>query len=166
MGALKQALTALHTFERRTVRRQGLAADLGSGVTPLNLFRISGTVQVGLMFGHVTLGMDATANTLRHVFTPTVAGAALFLNAASATIATDAINTLYVWTGATAGQLVPSTNIGIVGTELIPWVGNTLILTAGVITLVIGAGAAAVPGVIDWYILFTPMTGQSDIIAI
>ncbi len=163
MGELKQALSALHAFERRTVQRQGLTTDLGSGVTPLNLFRIAGAIQVNMMFGHVTTLMDATANTLRLGWTPTVAGAPVWLCAASAAINADAVNTLYIWAGTIAGQLVPGTNIGIAGTELIPWVGNTILLPAGVIALTIGGGAAAVPGVIDWYILFTPMTDQSDV---
>jgi len=163
MGALKQALTALHTFERRTVRRQGLVADLGAAA--VNLFRVAGAVQIHLMFGHVTTACDATANTLRHRWTPTVGVGPVWLNAASASIATDAINTIYVWSGAIAGQLVPGgLSVGYIQTELIPWAGNTLVLMAGVIDMVIGGGAAAVPGVIDWYILFTPMTGQSDII--
>ena len=160
MGALKQALKGLHLAEMRTIRRQGLATDLAGGVD-YNLFTVTGGVKIHMMFGHVTTVIANVANLLRLRFTPTVTGAPVWLCAASATIALDAVNTLYIWPGTIAGQLIPSTNIGQVTTNLIPWVGDSILLVPGVIDMDLAGGAGT--GIIDWYILYTPCHDGAEI---
>ena len=162
MGALKQALGALHLAEMRTIHRPGVnATDLGTGLD-YNIFNVEGAVQVHMMFGHVTTVIGATANLIFLNITTVIPAATVALCAASATIANDAVNTLYVWDGTIAGVLTPSTNIGDVGTELIPWVGNTILLTAGIIGVDVGA-IGVNTGEIDWYILYTPCYPGAEI---
>ena len=156
MGALKQALRALHTFEKRSIHRPGVnATDLGTGLD-YNIFQVDGTVQIHMMFGRVTTVIGATANLIFINHTTLVPAATVPLCAVSLTIATDAVETLYVWPGTIAGQLIPGTlSVGYIQTELIPWVGNTILLSAGIIGVDVGA-AGANTGEIDWYILYTP----------
>ena len=156
MGKLNQALKDLHVFEKRTIHRQGVnATDLGTGLD-YNIFNVEGDVLVHMMFGHVTTLMGAVASTLQIMITTITPAATVALCAASASIAADAVNTLYVWAGTIAGQLVPGNNIGHAGTDLAPWAGNPILLTPGIISIDVAAVGANAEGEIDWYILYTP----------
>lgn len=160
MGILKQKLHSLHAFERRIIRRQGLAGDMANGVD-YNIFTVTGGVMIHFMFGHVTTVIGATANLIRLDWTPTVAGAVVPLCLASASIAADAVNTLYVWSGALANQLVPGAAIGQSPTDECPWAGEAILLPDGIINVDNPTGANT--GVIDWYILYSPCSEDSVI---
>jgi len=165
MGVLKQALGALHQYERRVIRRQGVnATDLGTGLD-YNIFTVTSGVRIHAMFGHVTTVIGATANLIFLAHTPTVTGVAVPLCAVTATIATDAVDTLYVWPGTIAGQLIPSTNVGQATANLMNWVGNTILLVPGVMSVDVGA-AGANTGEIDWYILYEPCFAGAEITVI
>uniref|UniRef100_A0A6M3X4X9 Uncharacterized protein n=1 Tax=viral metagenome TaxID=1070528 RepID=A0A6M3X4X9_9ZZZZ len=163
MGALNQALKALHMNEMRYIHRQGVnATDLGTGLD-YNIFNVEGDVQVHMMFGQVTTVIGGTANLIFLNFTSLVPAATVALCAVTAgAINADAVNTLYVWDGTIAGALTPANNIGHSGSDLIPWAGNTILLSPGIIGVDVGA-AGANTGEIDWYILFTPCFPGADI---
>ena len=93
MGALKQALAALHMNEMRYIHRQGVnATDLGTGLD-YNIFTVEGDVLVHLMFGQVTTVIGATANLIFLNFTSLVPAATVALCAVTGgAINTDAVN--------------------------------------------------------------------------
>jgi len=163
MGALKQALGALHLNEMRAIHRPGVnATDLGTGLD-YNIFNVEGAVQVHMMFGQVTTVIGATANLIFLNFTSVVPAATVALCAVVAGgINADAVNTLYIWDGTIAGVMAPANNLGHCGSDLIPWVGNTILLSAGIIGVDVGA-AGANTGEIDWYILYTPCFPGAEI---
>ena len=94
--------------------------------------------------------------------TTLIPAATVPLGALSASIAADAVGTFYVWDGTIAGVLTPSVSIGHIGSDLIPWAGNTILLTDGIIGVDVGA-AGANTGEIAWYILYTPCFSGAEI---
>lgn len=145
----------------KTVRRAGRAADLAGGVN-FNIFNVGGVVLLEYMFGHVTTVIGAGAAVPRITFTPT-GGAAVNLCAAAASIATDAVNTLYVWDGTALGILAPAANLGVVDAGEATWAAGPVILVAGVIRI---TNAVASTGIIDWYISYLPLADTTIIIAL
>ncbi len=140
-----------HTY--RTVRRQGQAVDLAGAA--VNLFNVSGVVEVHYMFGVCTTLIGAGAAVPRLQFTPTVGAAQVPLCAAAASIATDVAGTIYTWTGLVAGQLTPGGALGMSDVNgNSDWAGGFIVLTAGAIQLTNAVDALA--GVIDWYIMYLP----------
>ena len=83
-----------------------------------------------------------------------------------ANIDTDAINTLYTWTGLLAGLLTPCVGIGhmdLSGAQAsIP---TPIILTSGVIAVTDATGVAVTGGLIDWYITYVPVMAAGLIVA-
>lgn len=146
----------------RTVRRVGLAADLDG--TDADLFTIAnGIVLVTCMFGHVTTIIGAGLAVPRIQFTP-AGGAQTPLNAAAASIATDVVDTIYVWDGIAASQMIPSGTIGAGGIAATgDWLGGFVGLVPGVIALT--NAVSALSGVIDWYISYIPLTDTAVITA-
>lgn len=143
----------------RSVRRVGLAGDLSPAhVAPgTALFNITGgPILVHALFGRVTTVIGAGLAVPVLAFTPTGGGALSNICTLAASIAADAVNTLYTWTGLLAGVLTPGVGIGhldLTGAEA----GFVAPLTfvPGVIALV--NTVDAVTGVIDWYICYTPV---------
>lgn len=147
----------------RSVRRPGLYTDIDG--TGADLFTITGgPVLVWRLFGHVTTLIGAGLAVPQLWFTPTGGGAITALCAAAASIAADAVNTLYTWTGLLAGLLTPGVGIGhldLTGAEA--GFASPIAMTAGVISLVNAVDALA--GVIDWYITYLPMADTTIITA-
>lgn len=145
----------------RTVRRPGLFTDIDG--TGANLFTITGgPVLVYSLVGHVTTVIGAGLAVPQLWFTPTGGGGVTALCDAAASIAADAVNTLYTWTGLLAGLLTPGVGIGhldLTGAEA--GFVSPLTLTAGVISLV--NAVTAVSGVIDWYIAYLPFADATVI---
>ncbi len=163
MGALKQALGALHQNEMRCIHRPGVnATDLGTGVD-YNIFNVEGAVEIRMMFGQVTTLIGATANVIFINHTTVIPAATVPLCAVvGAAINADAVNTLYVWAGTIAGALTVAPNIGHSGSDLQAWAGNTILLSPGIIGIDV-AVAGANTGEIDWYILYTPCFPGAEI---
>ena len=145
----------------RSVRRPGLYTDIDG--TGADLFTITGgPVLVYALFGHVTTLIGAGLAVPDLSFTPTGGGALTALCAAAASIANDAVNTLYTWTGLLAGLLTPGVGIGhldLTGAEA--GFASPITLTAGVISLVNAVDSVA--GVIDWYITYLPFADATII---
>lgn len=148
----------------KAVRRPGVALELGTAT--FNIFTIAGgLVEVVYMFGHCTQLIAGTALP-RIQFTPT-GGALTPLCAAAADIDTDAVNSMYGWSGYVAGTLTVSATIGGIGLVAATsrWGGHVIELVPGVISITDATGAAVTGGLIDWYILYVPMTTTAVITA-
>ena len=147
----------------RACRRPGLYTDIDG--TGADLFTIAGgPIQAIALFGQVTTIIGAGLAVPQLWFTPTGGGGVTALCAAAASIAADAVNTLYTWTGLLAGLLTPGVGIGhldLTGAEA--GFANPITMTPGVISLVNAIDALS--GVIDWYIAYIPMLDASVITA-
>ncbi len=142
----------------RTVRRQGQAFDLQGA--DVNLFNVSGMVEVHYMFGVCTTVIGAGLCVPALAFTPTVGAAQVPLCLAAASIALDAAGTIYTWDGLLGGQLGPGAALG-ASDALATWAGGFLTLVAGEIEI---TGAVdAVSGVIDWYLMYLPIAAGARI---
>ncbi len=148
----------------RTVRRPGVALELGTAT--FDIFTITdGPILCFSLIGHATELVAGTAIP-RLQFTPTGGGAQSGLCVAAADIDTDAINTLYTWTGLLAGLLTPSVGIGHLDlTVAQAGFASPITLTSGVIALTDATAAAVTGGLIDWYITYLPLIDAGLIVA-
>ncbi len=146
----------------RTVRRPGLFTDIDG--TGADLFTITGgPVQIIAIVGHVTTLIGAGACVPDLSFTPTGGGALTALAAAAASIANDAVNSMYTWSGLLAGQITVGPGIGHLACDADIGFINPITLCAGVISLV--NAVSALSGVIDWYACYLPMADGTLIVA-
>ena len=147
----------------KTVRRAGVALELGTAT--FNSFTIANSpVQIVDLFGRCTQLIAGTALP-RIQFTPT-GGALVPLCAAAVDIDTDAVNTIYTWSGLIAGVLTPSVQIGAADIAATAnWGGGNLKLVPGVISITDATAAAVTGGLIDWYITYLPLLDTGTITA-
>ena len=155
-------LTQTHAL--RTVRRPGVALELGTAT--FDIFTITnGPVLVYGIIGHATELIAGTAlPTLQ--FTPTGGGAQTEMCDSAADIDTDAINTLYTYTGLLAGLLTPCVGIGhldLTGDQAS--FAHPITVTSGVIAVTDATGVAVTGGLIDWYITYLPLNALGLIVA-
>lgn len=164
MTTLTRTQLVAQTRQHRTVRRRGLGLELGTAT--FNIFTITdGPVLLYRLIGHCT-ELIAGAALPRLAFTPTGGGAQTFMCAAAADINTDAINTLYTWTGLLAGLLTPGVGIGHLDlTAAEEGFFAPICYTSGVIAITDATAAAVVTGVIDWYITYLPLNAAGLIVA-
>ena len=148
----------MYLAQPRVVRRAGIAATDLPGGAAFNIFNLAGMVMVRQIWGVVTTVIGAGAAVPRIQFTP--AGLAQVpLCAAAASIATDAVGTVYTYPlGTIAAVLAPSPAIGMADTAATGWTGDYTLLLAGIIAI---TNAVASTGVIDWYIAYIPCTQAS-----
>lgn len=150
---LGQFVKAQYLQQMKVVRHPGVYADINGAGTKILFTIAGGPILVPAFFGHVTTAIGAGLCVPGLAFTPTGGGGQTTICTAAASIAADAVNTLYTWTGLIAGLLTPGVGIGhldLTGAEA--GFANPLTFTAGTIEL-IGA-VAAVSGVIDWYLCY------------
>ncbi len=153
-----QEIQAMLLQQPKIIRRPGLAADLVGGAN-FNIFNIGGMIKVTQIWGHVTIVIGAGAAVPQIVHTPGGGGGAVPICAAAATIAADAVDTIYVIVGGALGtQLTPGPALGAVDTAGTGWAGNVLLITDGIISIV---NAVASTGIIDWYIAYAPASADS-----
>ena len=146
-----------------------LAATLNAGAA-FDLFEITGgPILVEALFGHVTTLTGAGALLLRLAHTPDIAiypGTGLVnICAAAGTIATDPVDTLYIWDGLNGDAIDPTTAVGICDTTENAWMGSggPLILIEGVISQT--SAVACNAGEIDFYMLWRAQVANSRVIA-
>jgi len=148
----------MYLQQPRVVRRAGIAATDLPGAAAFNIFNLAGMVMIRQIWGVVTTVIGAGAAVPRIQFTPTGL-AQVPLCAAAASIATDAVGTVYTYPlGTIAAVLAPSPAIGMADTAATGWTGDFTLLLAGIIAI---TNAVASTGVIDWYIAYTPCTQVS-----
>jgi len=148
----------MYLQQLRVVRRAGIALTDLPGGAAFNIFNLAGVVLVKQIWGIVTTVIGAGAAVPRIQFTPTGL-AQVPLCAAAASIATDAVGTVYTYPlGTIAAILAPSPAIGMGDTAATGWTGDYTILLAGIIAI---TNAVASTGVIDWFIAYIPCTPAS-----
>lgn len=151
----------------RALTRTGLAADVATQTTT-NLFTITGTVLMLTIFGRVVAAKQATAQTIRLGVVPTAGGVEAFFCAASATTTGDPIDSLYTITGEVTDALIVA-QVG-VGLAAVMCDAAGLIMTPQGFILVPGvlrmttAAANDNSGLIDWTIIWQPLTVGSSVV--
>ena len=140
-----------------------MALELGTST--FDIFTITdGPVLVYSVIGHCTELIAGTALPTLN-FTPTDAGGQTELGDSAGDIDTDAINTVYTWTGLLAGLLTPCVGIGhlaLDGAEA--GIQSPIVLTSGVIAVLDATAAAVTGGLIDWYIVYVPLMADGLIV--
>ena len=156
--AFNDIVDSMYLQQLRVIRRAGIAATDLPGAAAFNIFNLAGVVLVKQIWGIVTTVIGAGAAVPRIQFTPTGL-AQVPLCAAAASIATDAVGTVYTYPlGTIAAILAPSPAIGMADTAATGWTGDYTILLAGIIAI---TNAVASTGVIDWFIAYIPATPGS-----
>ena len=150
----------------RRVRRYGQALALDLGTAAFNIFEINaGDIMLTSLYGIVTTAITSGGAPVPGLeFTPdsnTPAGLTPMCLAA-ATIATDAIDTIYCWVGTVGGQLAPATGVGI---GIASFGTNVQILAPGIIS-VTNAGDMCTAGVIDWVLHYVPLDTDSVVVPV
>jgi hypothetical protein len=154
---------AIYQFSDKCVRKVGLAADLTTVPGGANIFTIQNApILVKNIFGVVTTIIGAGNAVPRLQHTPTGL-AQVPLCAAAATIATDAVGTVYnITLVAAIVTLAPAAGLGVVLWDESYWGGANLILLPGIIAVT--NAVSAVTGVIDWYIVYQPCEPSAFVI--
>ncbi len=162
---MKGILDALYLSSVKYVTRTGVAADCAAQHT-VNIFTIAGgdIVLLGI-YGKVRAQKQANAQTLQLQITPT-GGAAAALCAASATTSGDAVDSIYTITGVSTDAMIVAqigTALGIgqlQASALGIGTGNPLVLVPGILSL-ITAAANDNSGLVDWTVIYRPVTNVS-----
>lgn len=129
-----------------------------ASVTTANIFTVAGgAVRVLGITGHITTGLEASANNTKLVHTST-GGAAVDL-CAVLDVTGSAIRKLLTITGTAANAMSLSSAEGVIVGNL----ATPLVLTPGVVSL---NCAATTTGAIDWYITYEPMASGANITAV
>jgi hypothetical protein len=142
-------------------RRIGPTTDLvGTVPFDVNLFRITGgPILVTSFYGKVTATIGAGASILQLQHTPTSTGAQENLCAViGAGINTDAIDTMYVITGAPGAPMVVSDQVGVCDASMST---NLLILVPGIINMEVTVAQST--GRIDWTLHWIPLDFDSRV---
>ncbi len=143
----------------KVLRRPGVALELGTAA--FNVFTIAGgPIMVAKIIGRST---EVIAGTCLPRLQHTPDGGALTpLCAAAIDIDTDVANSLYTWSGLVAGALTVGGVIGISDINAnATWAGGFQTLVEGIISLTDATGAAVTTGLIDWYIVYFPLTSDA-----
>ena len=150
-------------YSLKSCRRIGVATDLTGGAN-FNIFQVqNAAILVRSIFGVVTTVIGAGAAVPRIQFTPN-GGAQTPLCAAAATIATDAVGTVYcIGLDGLNHRLVPCNNLGYVDMDEDVWGGSFMTLLPGTIAI---TNAVASSGIIDWYIVYQPAASNSFVVAL
>jgi hypothetical protein len=154
----------ISTQQTRILKCPGLATDLAPATVGTTLYTISGDpILVHYLFGVVStvIGAGLARPFLQLTCNAAYGGTVVPMCALSASIATDAVGTVYTWDGTAAGLLTPKAVVGIKSTAEATGVwgpatgaGDFIILVPGIIQIV--NTVSAVTGVIDWYLGYEP----------
>jgi hypothetical protein len=155
MSDEKTLLKALLGISPKSIRRPGIATDL-SGGADFNIFNIANDpIWVTSFFGVVKTVIGAGLAVPRLQHTPT-GGAQTPLCAAAASIAADAVGTIYtIPDGQAATQLAPAAALGAALSNEFAWsaVGDGWFILPGIMAI---TNAVASTGIIDWYMSYVP----------
>lgn len=152
----------------QVTRRAGSLANIDWDGTNFDIFTITGgPIEVFYIFGEVTTVMGAGQAVPQLQYTP-AAGAATGVNMciAATRIDTDADDTLYYWTGAVGGTLMPMAGpiLGVLQTDEYQWdLLGKIILLPGLIDCI--NAVACTTGVVDWYIAWRQMVAGTQVVA-
>jgi hypothetical protein len=136
-----------------------LAVKTPSNVATGNLFTITGTVRIIDIVGRVTTAIQNQACTLR-LGVVADALSEVFLCAASGSVASFAVGSMFSITGTAATGMSGTTSVGVILAQASPWVVTTT--TSGSIHL---TTSATNTGVIQWMVSWTPISQDGNIVA-
>jgi len=164
MGQTKAIYLGQTPGANRYVTRTGLAADVATQTTT-NLFTVTGDNLLIAIYGKVIAAKDAGAQLLRLGHVPTIGAVEAFLCAASATTATDAIDTIYTITGVVTDAMIvapAAVGVGLVSVNAAGLVGVPvgMLLVPGILRMTTSV-ANDITGLIDWTVLYQPLSGTS-----
>lgn len=144
-------------------RRAGLAADLvGTVDFDFNIFRvIGGPIMITSFYGKVTTVIGAGGATLQLQHTSTETGDQEDLSGIGGAIDTDAVDTIYTITGAFAGAMAISDQVGVSDASMAT---NFIILDPGVMNIEVTT--AETTGVIDWIMHWIPLEVDAAVVAL
>lgn len=150
----------------RYVTRTGVAADCATQHT-VNLFTVTGDNLVIGTYGKVIAAKADTAQTLRLGHVPTIGAVEAFLCAVSAVTNLDAIDSIYTITGVVGDAMIVAQVGTIIGVgqfqnNALGTIRSQLILVPGIIRLTTAAANDAT-GLIDWTVLYQPLSETSVI---
>lgn len=152
------------------VTRTGLAADLAT-VHLFNIFQITGgDVLIKAIIGKCLAAVEAvTTQTLEGGFTPTDGARAIFAVASANTVTLTDADMYLTWSGViSAAILINQTALaigyGAVGSILAGTSGAKNVFCPGILDITT-AGDTDNSGLIDWTIIYRPLTTASRIIA-
>lgn len=153
------------------VTRTGLAADLAT-VHLFNIFQISGgDVLILAIIGKSQAGVEAaTTQTLEGGFIPTDGARAIFAAASANTVTLTEADMYLTWSGVIpAAILIDQTGnivgFGAVGSILAGTSGGINVFCPGIMDITT-AGDTDNSGLIDWTIIYRPLTTASRVIAL
>ncbi len=125
----------------------------------VDLFTVTGRVKVLELFGRVTTAMDATVTTIKPVFDATVTASVTDL-AGTVAVTSDALGQLYSIVGVAATGTTESAGVYLLPAAKLAAEG--IILPAGKIQM---TGSAANAGVIEWTVVYVPVSTGASIVA-
>jgi len=159
--SFSQKVRSISTTQSRYERRLGVAGELVLAAA-VPLFQISGgPILVTGCYGKVTTAFAVAATTVQLQITP-VGGIAQNLSAASGNLTGAVINTTLAPTGALAVAITIEVTFGATfGLALT----NQWLLIPGVITELVG-GATNNAGVLNWTIIYTPLSRAANVVAL
>ncbi len=160
-------LKELHQWMPKAVTRTGIAADLATFPHTTDMFTVTGDILVMGIYGKVIAQKDGTGQFLTLRYTPTGGGAIGDLCLVSPTTTGDVINSIYTITGVSTdamivAQIGPAIGIGQFQGNALGTIKSELILAAGIIHL-LATVAADANGLINWTVLYRPLTAVSRV---
>jgi len=170
--SLSQLIKESYESSCKGAHRVGVADELagiaaGAGTVTIPLFTvIGGPVIITNMWGMVTVIIAAAAGTgctpiLDH--TPASAAPLAAICTVAVDIDSDAVGSMYTWSGAVGGVLGPATQMGVSSVAETLFVGEYLVLVPGVINVGNAGNDAGMTGTIDWYLNYIPCAPGSFI---
>jgi len=155
---------AIAVWQPRAVTRTGVAADCATQHT-VNLFTVLGDILMVGIIGKVIAAKDAGAQLLRLGHVPTIGAVEAFLCAASLTTATDAIDSIYSITGVSTDAMIvtqigTALGIGQFQINALGTIRSAMVLVPGILRLTTSI-ANDITGLIDWTILYQPLSATS-----
>jgi hypothetical protein len=158
-------------LQTRVLKCPGVALDIAPATVGRTLYTITGDpILVHYLFGVVStvIGAGAARPFLQLTANAAYGATVIPMCALSASIANDAVGTIYTWDGTAAGLLTPTAVVGIKSTAEATGVwgpatgaGDFIILVPGIIQIV--NTVSAVTGVIDWYLAYEPTSTNCNV---
>jgi len=161
-------LKSLYRNQLRGVTRTGVAADCATQHA-FNVFQINGENVIVSIIGKVVADKAVGAQTLEIGFTPT-GGARTIIAIASATTASDVANKYYTWDGVLGTAVIVAQTgdvigVGAAGSALAGTSKAQNIFCPGIIDITTAA-ANDLTGLINWTVLYKPMSINSSVTAL
>ena len=165
--SVTQDMNAISVAQTRILKCPGVTTDLSPATVGTTLYTITGDpVHVLYMFGLVStvIGAGAAVPSLQLTANAAYGAGVAPIAAASASIANVAAGTIVGMTGVAATQLVIVGTLGIRNTGEANGLwgpAEYMLMVPGVIQII--NTVSAVSGIIDWYLMYQPVSPRSHV---